>query len=128
MPLDRNQIAQRAVREIESGPYLPYREGHKRVMRRLFAAAPSHEFATLADAVGTWQPFPDTLDALRRLGHPPERVLQAAESRFHDIAPARALGLRTAWVNRGQSASGSSGATPDAEVPTVGVLADLLGV
>jgi len=64
-----------------------------------------------------------------RLGLPPGRILHAAESRFHDIAPARALGFPTVWVNRaGPSTSGVGDATPDAEVPTLAALADLLGV
>ncbi|MEQ8850528.1 MAG: haloacid dehalogenase type II [Phycisphaerales bacterium] len=169
-------------REIESGPYRPYRDVLERVMRRMFSAAPSYEFATLADAVATWRPFPDTLDALRRLKSryrlgvlsnidddlfapildklersfdavvtaeqvrsykpadpqftaalgrlelAPDRVLHAAESRFHDIDPARRLGFRTAWINRGQSASGPSSAQPDLTVSSAAELCAALGL
>lgn len=66
-------------------------------------------------------------EALARLGLGPGAVLHAAESRFHDVEPAGRLGFRTAWVNRGRSASGASDARPDIEVASVGALADLLG-
>ena len=57
--------------------------------------------------------------ALGKLGVAPEEVLHIAESRYHDIAPARAMGIRSVWVNRSRgraSASGSAGAVPDLEV------------
>ena len=54
-------------RQIESGPYLPYREVLARVMQRLIPGAPAYEAHALASALPTWQPFPDTLPALQRL-------------------------------------------------------------
>lgn len=45
------------------------------------------------------------------LGLEPREVLHAAQSRYHDIAPARALGIPTAWINR-PSARRATGATP----------------
>jgi 2-haloacid dehalogenase len=67
--------------------------------------------------------------ALARIGRPKEQVLHVAQSLFHDVAPARALGLSTVWVNRRGGKSG--GATPDAdarpdlEVPDLATLAAL---
>jgi 2-haloalkanoic acid dehalogenase type II len=49
------------------------------------------------------------------------RWLHAAQSYFHDIQPARTLGLETAWVNRKAEAS------PDGDKPTVEV-PDLAGL
>ncbi len=43
-------------------------------------------------------------------------VLHVAQSLFHDIVPAKSLGLRTVWVNR-RNAVGGFGATPAPEVP-----------
>ena len=55
-------------------------------------------------------------------------MLHVAESRFHDIAPARRLGIPTVWINRrrarpGPSASGEADAAPDLELPDLGALA-----
>lgn len=52
--------------------------------------------------------------ALQRLHVPAEQVLHVAQSLFHDIAPARELGLATVWINRRRDRPGF-GATPPAE-------------
>lgn len=39
---------------------------------------------------------------LQQLDVPRRRVLHVAESLYHDVAPARALGISTVWVNRRQ--------------------------
>jgi 2-haloacid dehalogenase len=62
---------------------------------------------------------------------PKDRILHAAQSRFHDIAPARALGISCVWVNRrhdkdGEGATAPSNAEPDLEVPDLKTLADLV--
>lgn len=38
--------------------------------------------------------------ALRKLGISPDRLLHAAQSIYHDVVPARSLGISTVWVNR----------------------------
>src|ERR1700681_3801097 len=38
--------------------------------------------------------------ALRKLALSPDRLLHAAQSIYHDIVPARSLGISTVWVNR----------------------------
>jgi len=87
------------------------------------------EVVVTAEQVRSYKPGEGHFrEALARLGLEPGEVLHAAESRFHDVDPAGRLGFRTAWVNRGRSASGVSDARPDVEVPSVGALADLLGV
>lgn len=69
--------------------------------------------------------------ALARVGVDKGRVLHVAQSLFHDIRPARELGLTTVWVNR-QSRFGGSGATPiaaaepDVTVRDLAELAELL--
>jgi 2-haloacid dehalogenase len=66
--------------------------------------------------------------AFDRIGVPRQRILHVAQSLFHDIAPANALGLSTVWVNRRHDKEGS-GATPvarahpDLEVPDLRTLA-----
>jgi len=68
---------------------------------------------------------------LQRLPVSKERLLHAAESLYHDVVPAHALGIATAWVNRRQGKPSAAtklvDAQPDIEVPTVGALAVRLG-
>jgi 2-haloacid dehalogenase len=84
-----------------------------------------------AEQVGSYKPAHRNFEvAIERVG-PRERILHVAQSLFHDIAPARAVGLRTVWVNRragrpGSGATAPSDARPDAEVPDLRTLADLL--
>ena len=176
---------------IEAGPYCRYREVLEEVVRglgRRFGFTPSEgQVKAFPDTIRDWEPFPDTVDALKRLGKRyklvvisnidddlfahsarklqvkfhdvitaeqvgsykpslnnfqramerlgarPEQILHCAESRFHDIAPARQLRIASVWVNRhaarpGPSASGSAEAAPDLEVPDMKTLADRAGV
>lgn len=70
--------------------------------------------------------------ALERIALPPEQVLHCAQSVYHDILPARELGLATVWVNR-RGKRIDSGATkaargqPDLEVPDLKTLAEMAG-
>lgn len=68
--------------------------------------------------------------ALQTLGIPREQLLHAAQSIYHDVVPARSLGIATVWVNR-KSARPGIGAVraaeghPDLEVPDLATLAKL---
>jgi len=167
-------------------PYRAYREILKAVVLGCgdtLSFRPSlEELESLPNSLPGWQPFPDTVDALRRLksrfklgiisntdddlfagsaqrlqvpfdwvttaqqaqcykpGHaifylalnkmgiPKEKILHAAESRFHDIAPANELGLSNVWVNRSRGKAGAtqeSQAKPNLEVSDLKTLADL---
>ena len=132
-------------------------------------------------SLGEWKPFPDTVDALTRLGerfklavisnvddalfsqtkstltvefahvmtaeragaYKPDnrifeaaltaigcgrdRILHVAQSLFHDIAPANALGLATVWIDRNQGSQGAARETqaqPTWTHPTLGEFAD----
>jgi 2-haloacid dehalogenase len=71
--------------------------------------------------------------AFERLGVPQKRILHVAQSLFHDIAPANALGLSTVWVNRrhnkeGSGATPAAQARPDLEVPDLRTLAAKIGL
>lgn len=57
-----------------------------------------------------------------------EHHVHVGASRFHDIAPARELGLRSVWINRGgaDSAPHAADAQPDAELPDLRGLPDKL--
>lgn len=70
---------------------------------------------------------------IENAGFPRERILHVAQSLFHDIAPAKRVGLATVWVNRrsGQAGTGATPpaqAEPDLEVPDLKTLASLAGV
>ena len=68
--------------------------------------------------------------AQQRIQTPAQNWLHAAQSVYHDVVPARALGISSVWVNR-RSRYGGSGATkpasaePDARVTSLRELADL---
>ena len=54
-----------------------------------------------AEDLHSYKPAPKHWEvALKRLHRPPEQVLHVAGSLFHDVRPARALGIPTAWINR----------------------------
>jgi 2-haloacid dehalogenase len=71
------------------------------------------EIGSYKPAPGHWREFSE------RTGADPARHVHVAASLFHDVAPARALGLPTVWVNR-------LGETADPE-PDVEIL-DLTGL
>ena len=89
------------------------------------------DFVITAEQVGAYKPSTKNFTyALDKVGVAKERWLHVAQSRFHDVAPARSLGLATVWVNRrsgkpGHGATAASDATPDLEVPNLKSLADL---
>ncbi len=175
----------------EARPYRTYRQILKAVLagiaRDLGAdPPPPRALEEFAASVGRWPPYPDTVEALRRLkarhrlvilsnvdddlfretarmlevpfdevitaqqvgaykpsaamfraalerlGVPRGRILHVAQSLYHDHAPAKALGLRTAWIHR-PSLRGDAGlappadAAPDMKFPDLRSLADALG-
>jgi 2-haloacid dehalogenase len=93
------------------------------------------DFAAVVTAqqVGSYKPARSHFDeALRRLAVARSEILHVAQSLFHDIAPAKALGFRTVWVNRragreGSGATPPSVAIPDLEVDSLAELAELTG-
>jgi len=71
--------------------------------------------------------------AFERIGVPQTKILHVAQSLFHDIAPAKTLGLATVWVNRRHDKAGSGAtppaqARPDLEVPDLHSLARTVGL
>lgn len=71
--------------------------------------------------------------AFERIGVSPQRILHVAQSLFHDIVPAKSLGLSAVWVNRrhnkpGFGATPPAEAKPDLEVPDLQTLAATIGL
>ncbi|MFG3687817.1 HAD family hydrolase [Micromonospora sp. NPDC047740] len=58
-------------------------------------------------------------------GLPPERIVYVGDSPEHDVVAAQRVGLRAVWLNRA-GLPRPPGLTPDAEVPTLADLPDLL--
>lgn len=68
--------------------------------------------------------------AQQRIGLPAAQWLHAGQSIYHDVVPAKAFGLATAWVNRASVRPGGAvkrvSGTPDVEVHSLQELANLL--
>ncbi|MDX1388741.1 MAG: haloacid dehalogenase type II [Acidobacteriota bacterium] len=177
--------------DAQAGGYRPYREVLGSVVEGIatelgFTASPD-ETASLAESIPDWNPFPDTVEALRalkrrfklgiisnidddlfaasarrlevdfdwvitaeqvgsykpstrnferaieRIGLPGDVIVHVAQSLFHDVVPAKKLGLATVWVNRGGARPGfgatpAAVARPDLEVPDLAALVTAAGI
>jgi 2-haloacid dehalogenase len=171
----------------QSGSYRSYREVLASVVRdfanKFRFEVNSAEAGGLAESLGNWRPFPDTVPGLRALksryrlailsnidddlfaltaqhlqvpfdlvitaqqvrAYKPSRrnfallleqtgistdgLLHVAESLYHDVVPARQMGISTVWVNRRQGKSAAAtrlaDAKPDLEVASIGALAGI---
>jgi len=83
-----------------------------------------------AQDVGSYKPdlrnFRYLLAELEKVGVRPAQVLHTAQSLYHDVVPAKSIGLRTAWINRRKGRPGAGAtvlpkgdATPDIEFPSM---------
>lgn len=89
-----------------------------------------------AEEVGAYKPdarmFGRALEVLSRWDVHPNEVLHVAQSLFHDHVPAKALGLKTVWVDRRQGQPGWGATPPPAEEVrpdlVVGSLAELVAL
>ncbi|HWR17408.1 MAG TPA: haloacid dehalogenase type II [Terriglobales bacterium] len=92
------------------------------------------DFVITAEQVRSYKPSHNNFErALERIGLPKEKVLHCAQSIYHDIVPAKALGFSTVWVNRragkaGGGATRPAQETPDLTVTSLKELADAAGV
>lgn len=86
-----------------------------------------------AQQIGSYKPSRRNFEYLiQHAGAPQHEILHVAQSLFHDIAPAREMGLSTVWVNRRQGLPGFGAtpparAEPDWQVPDLRSLAVLTG-
>lgn len=190
--IDQQTLELFAQRESiqEANHYLKYREILKKVVQdfgeKLNFVPTDTELNALAESIQDWQPFSDTVEALKalkkrykltilsnidddlfadtakklevefdwiitaeqlksykpslqnfelaiqRMGIAPDKLLHVAQSVYHDIIPAKAMGVTAVWVNRRQGKEGF-GATvpasgnPDLEVPDLKTLVSLMG-
>jgi 2-haloacid dehalogenase len=81
-----------------------------------------------AEDVGSYKPAHGHFERiLAETGYDKSEILHVAQSVFHDIVPATALGFTSVWINR-RGERNESGVVPNAEFPDLKSLADALGV
>jgi 2-haloalkanoic acid dehalogenase type II len=91
-----------------------------------------------AQDVGSYKPDPRNfrrlLAELETMGLAKEQILHTAQSLYHDVAPAKSMGLKTAWINRRKGRAGAGAtvlpkgdATPDVEFPSMVALVEAHG-
>jgi 2-haloacid dehalogenase len=90
------------------------------------------DYVITAQQAGCYKPCAKIFQMAReRMGVEPGHWLHAGQSVYHDVIPAKAVGIATVWVNRASPRSGA-GATkaasgkPDLEVPDLRTLAELV--
>jgi 2-haloacid dehalogenase len=75
-----------------------------------------------AQQIGAYKPSRKNFEYLfDHAGVARDKLLHVAQSLFHDIAPAKALGLATVWVNRRAGKEGFGATVPAEAVPDLGV-------
>lgn len=86
------------------------------------------DWIVTAQQVGSYKPGPAHFTEMAaRSGVPRDRTLHVAQSLFHDIAPASALGYATVHVDR-PCRAGGTGATPSAQARPAATVTDMAGV
>jgi 2-haloacid dehalogenase len=89
------------------------------------------DYVITAEQVGSYKPSHRNFEhALKTIGLPKEKVLHCAQSVYHDVVPAKRLGIANVWVNRraGKNGAGATKAAteaPDLTVTNLKELADL---
>jgi 2-haloacid dehalogenase len=85
-----------------------------------------------AERIGSYKPALRNFEfALAHLGADKSEVCHVAQSLYHDIAPAKTIGLKTIWVNRrkgkeGTGATPASTAVPDLEFGSLAEMAEAI--
>ncbi|BAY62582.1 haloacid dehalogenase, type II [Calothrix brevissima NIES-22] len=102
----------------------------------LFAFSAQHlkvefDWIITAEQVKSYKPSLNNFTvAIERINLPQEQILHVAGSIYHDIVPAKSLGISTVWVNRRVGKEGAGASLPvvaqaDLEVPDLQTLAIL---
>lgn len=90
----------------------------------------SFDYVITAQQIASYKPAAFNFEmAVMKIGRPKEKILHVAESIYHDIIPARKLGLKTVWLYRrmgkdGFGATRAAEGRPDLMLPTLKALAD----
>ena len=92
------------------------------------------DWVITSQQVGSYKPSQANFEfAIEKMGVAPERLLHIAQSVYHDIVPAKAMGLTSVWVNRGAGKEGGgatppANAQPDLKVPDLKALITMMGL
>ena len=99
----------------------------------LFAETAKHlkvefDWVITAEQVKSYKPSLNNFkQAIHRIGLGPDKILHVAQSVYHDIIPAKSLGLATVLVRRrGAGATLPAEGRPDLEVPDLKTLAAMI--
>jgi 2-haloacid dehalogenase len=103
----------------------------------LFESSAQHlqvpfDYVMTAQQIGSYKPSPHNFKyALEQMQMEKSSVLHVAQSLFHDVVPAKQLGLKTVWVNRrvnqtGFGATAPAQAIPDLEIRDLATLAAMI--
>ena len=90
------------------------------------------DFIIPAERIKSYKPALRNFEfAIERIGVPPHKILHIGQSVYHDIIPAKQMGLSTVWVNRrkgkrGFGATPKASARPDFEVADLGSLVSMI--
>ncbi|HUP19591.1 MAG TPA: haloacid dehalogenase type II [Gemmatimonadota bacterium] len=84
------------------------------------------DFWVTADRVESYKPDLAHFEAARPFVGNREGWLHVAQSLFHDVAPARCIGVPVAWINRKGERPGADAPEPDREFADLAELADWL--
>ena len=85
----------------------------------------SFDLVVTAERVRSYKPGHAHFEAARAALGAGARWLHAAQSYFHDVVPAKALGIPVAWINRRAERAGAAG-PPDAQFRNLTQLAEWL--
>ena len=92
------------------------------------------DWVITAEQVKSYKPSLQNFQvALQRMGIAGNRLLHVAQSIYHDIVPAKTMGLATVWVNRRKNQEGfgatvPANETPDLELPDLKSLVSRMGL
>ncbi|HKY05060.1 MAG TPA: HAD family hydrolase [Blastocatellia bacterium] len=122
---DTNAALERLARHFRLGILSNIDDDLLAETRRHFTV--EFDLIVTAEQVKSYKPgHAHFLEAKSRAGE--SRQLHAAQSYFHDVVPARELGIPVVWVNRNGESVPEGGVRPTHEVSNLASLADLLGV
>jgi 2-haloacid dehalogenase len=83
------------------------------------------EFVVTAQQARSYKPslnnFLVAINRAEQAGFKQDEILHAAQSLYHDIAPANSLGLKNVWVNRRHGKQGSGATRPSSAQPMLEV-------
>jgi 2-haloacid dehalogenase len=85
-----------------------------------------------AEQVKSYKPSVQNFErAIQRMAITPDKLLHVAQSIYHDIIPAKRLGITAVWVNRRKEGFGATvpaSSNPDLEVSDLNSLVSLMGL